>query len=195
MKKLLYLVVSIAVLGAIAYGISYTVSRYLVSKLDGTGGVSAPASSGLAVFDSAEFGLSFQYPEAKEPVIQNASKAGEEMLSVVLLPKGYVPPQGGEGPPAVAVSKYSNPKNLSIEEWVKTDARSNWQLAAQDGGLGSTSVGGNDALAYRHSGLYETSAVVAAHEGYIYLFTAQWMSAEDPIHAEFEALLRSVSFK
>jgi len=90
---------------------------------------------------------------------------------LVLLPKGYAPPQGGEAPPAISMSVFSNVEGLSLEQWIKGDNRSNFKLS-QDGVLASTTVGGEPALAYTHSGLYETDAVVVSRRGKLFLFEA-----------------------
>lgn len=193
MKKILFIVGLIAVLGLLAYGIAFGVSRYLVSKLDGTGNVETPAG-GMLTHRSSELDMSFHYPDKYEVTTQKSGSGAQAWEALVLLPKGYVPPQGGEGPPTITIARYPNTENLSLEEWVKTDSRSNWQLADQDGGLGSTRIDGEEAFAYRHSGLYETSAVAVLRGGYIYHFSAGWLSPEDPIHAEFSALLDSVQF-
>lgn len=153
-----------------------------------------PAQSALR-FESAEFGLSFLYPQTHQVKLHTEGTAEREWNVLTILPKGYVPPVAGEGPPVISVAKYPNPEGLSLEAWVKGDARSNWKLAAEDGGLGSMTVGGKQALAYRYSGLYETDAVAVAHNGNIYLFSVGWMTPEDTLRGDFDTLLQSVMFR
>ncbi len=123
------------------------------------------------------------------------ARNGADVWSVVtLLPRGYVPPEAGDGPPAISVQVIPNSKNLPLDQWVLQDPRSNWQLALQDGGLGSTTVGHEAGLAYQYSGLYNTSSVAVAHNGMVYLFTAEWNAPEDKIRTDFENLLNTVQF-
>lgn len=190
MQKAIAVVVAIVVvLGALWWGFS----SYLVSKLDGSGGITAPQSD-LTVFEDAHIGLRFVYPNTYVATTTHLGNAEREWHQVTLLPAGYVPPQGGEGPPAITVQDIPNPEDVGLEAWIKGDARSNWKLAADPGGLGSTRVGGEYAMAYKHSGLYETSAVAVAKNGKIYLFEAGWLTPQDQIRQDFDALLESVEF-
>ncbi len=154
---------------------------------------SAPVSESR-IFESTHLGLKFEYPSSYEATSTHMGNAERGWHAVVLLPAGYTPPQGGEGPPAITVQDIPNPEGLALEAWILGDARSNWKLAAQDGGLGSTTVGGEPALSYKHSGLYETSAVAVAHGDKIYLFEAGWLTPEDKIRTDFEKLLDTVQF-
>lgn len=175
-------------------GAWYLFSVYLVSKLDGSGGVQAP-QSGLTAFESAEFGLSFQYPNTYDVVIQEEGNAERSWQTLVLLPVGYVPPQGGEGPATITIQKFPNPEGLTLEQWVHGDARSNWKLTVDDRASRSTTVAGEPALWYHYSALYENDSVAVAYGDTMYLFTVAWLSPEDSIRKELDALLSSVSFR
>lgn len=188
-KPVAITLVIIALIGLAWYG----ASRYLVSRLDGTGGVHAPADRSQ-LFSSPAMGLAFSYGEAYEATTTEHGTDERMWHTVVLLPKGYKAPEGGEGPPAITVSDFPNPEHLSLEEWVLGDARSNWKLAAQDGGLGSTTVAATPGLMYLHSGLYETDAVAVARGDKVYLFEAGWQTPEDQIRKDFDTLLSTVTW-
>ena len=191
-SKVILVVVALIV---VSFGVAFMTSHYLVSKLDGTGGNKAPQEEqGQGELYSSEDGFSFFYPSDYELSSRTESAGGSQWDALVLLPKGYVPPQGGEGPPAITVSVFSNPEGLSLESWVKKDDRSNWKLAADPNGLQSITVGGEPALAYRHSGLYETEAVAVAHSGKIFLFEGGWLTPQDKIVADFQNLVRTIYF-
>lgn len=190
MKRAVLIALAIALVAGAGY---YAFSRYLVSRLDGTGGVRAP-QEGMQTYSSPELGLSFSYPKRYEPVLHNSSKAGEESYAVVLLPAGYVPPQGGEGPPAITVSAYANPKGLSLAQWLRNDARSNWQLIVDERASTSTVVGGEPAIWYHYSGLYEVDSAAVAHDGKIVVITGDWLEPGDQIRADFNDLLKTVQF-
>ncbi len=166
-------------------------STYLVSKLDGTGGVTAPQSD-LTAYESEHFGLSFQYRNVYVATTTHAGNGEREWHVLLLLPEGYVPPQGGEGPAAITVQDIPNPEGVSLEQWVKSDNRSNWKLDGTE--PQATTIGGKPALTYRHSGLFEFDAAAVAHNGKIYLFEAGWMAAEDKIRTDFAKLLSTVQF-
>lgn len=187
-SKVILVVVALIV---VAFGVAFMTSRYLVSKLDGTG-IQTPQER--RELYSSEDGVSFSYPDTYELSSRSEGNAERQWDVLVLLPKGYVPPYNGEGPPAISMSVFANPEGLSLDAWIKGDSRSNWKLAAQDGGLGSTTVGGEPALAYRYSGLYETSAVAVAHKGKIFLFEAGWIAPTDATKRDFEILLGTVQF-
>jgi predicted Zn-dependent protease len=191
MKKTLTVIVgALLVLG----GAWYLFSVYLVSKLDGSGGVQAP-QSGLTAFESAEFGLAFQYPNTYDTVIQEEGNAERSWQTLVLLPVGYVPPEGGEGPATITIQKFPNPEGLSLEQWVRGDARSNWKLIVDERASRDTTVAGEPALWYHYSALYENDSVAVAYGDTIYIFTVAWLSPEETIRKELNALLSTVSFR
>src|SRR3989344_4569950 len=143
---------------------------------------------------SSEEGVSFLYPDTYELSSRTEGNGERSWDVLVLLPKGYVPPQNGEGPPVIALSIFNNVEGYPLETWIKGDAKSNWKLAADPGGLGSMTVGGEPALAYKYSGLYETSAVAVAHGGKIFLFEAGWPAPPDRIVEGFQNLLNTGNF-
>ena len=173
----------------------YAFSRYLVSKLDGAGSINSPQAGGTQnlLQYSSENGVSFMYPDTYELSSRTEGGAEDRWDVLVLLPKGYVPPQGSEGPPAIVMSVFEHEAGTPLETWVKNDPRSNYQLSP-DGRLDAVRVGGQPAVAYRHSGLYETDAVAVAHQGTMFVFSAGWIGADDPIRADFQNLLSTVHF-
>ncbi len=155
---------------------------------------STPVATVEYISEAAE--ISFSYPVTYRVDSRIEGNAERNWPVIILMDKVAASniPQGGEGPPSIAIAAYPNPEGLGLEQWILSDARSNWKLAAQDGGLGSRTVGGEPALAYRHSGLYETDAVAVAKNGTVYLLSAGWLTAEDKIRADFEDLLKTVKF-
>lgn len=144
-------------------------------------------------YHSAQYGISFTYPDTYNMTEHDAG-TGERMThSVVLIDKGFQPMQDSEGPPAIAVTIFENPENLSLENWITTTSYSNYKLTT-DETLRATTVGGRPALAYTHSGLYETDAVVVMNNGRVYMFTAGWLTAGDQTRADLQTILSSVEF-
>jgi hypothetical protein len=186
-NKALFVVAVIALLA----GGYFLFSQYLVSRLDGTGGVSAPAGSDLEQYDSPALGVSFTYPFARYD-IQTPAEG-----TVVLVPEGYVPPQGGEGPPAITITSVAVDPSTDLESWIRTDKRSNFYLSADQklaGGPTHELVGGEPGFMYRYSGLYENMAIATKHSSKIYVFNVSWSDSQDLIRKDFTELISSVKF-
>jgi len=169
---------------------AYGASRYLVSRLDGTGGVHSPTQQ-LERY-SSEDGIMFEYPATYKLSSRTEGNTERQWDVLVLLPAGYEEVPYTEGPPALSMSVFQNVEALSLEAWVRGDARSNVKLS--DGAITPGSIGGEPALFYRHTGLYETDTAVVAHKGKIFLFEAGWLNQDDAIRSDFQNLLRTVQF-
>lgn len=187
MNKVFVIGAIILVLIVVAFGVAFGVSRYLVSKLDGQGTVN---NSNNLVQYSSEDGVSFMYPDTYELASQPGAPGDGDTL--VLLPKGTQIPEGGEGPPAITMTVIRNATS-SLEQWIRTDPRSNFHLSS-DKLLAQTTVGGVNAYQYTHSGLYESDAFAVANKGKIYIFAAGWLSANDQIRTDLQRLVSSVQF-
>jgi len=185
MKKVV-LAIAIVAVAALAY---WGFSVYLVSKLDGRG--TLPHSQNLQLY-SSEDGISFKYPSTYVLSSHTQGNAEYQWDELVLLPGGAVVPQGGEAPPGITMSVFDVPSLISVAQWVKGDARSNYKLSGS--ALASTTVGGEDALYYTHSGLYEADAVAVRHGTKIFLFEGQWSDAQSPLRQDFANLLDTVQF-
>ncbi len=144
-------------------------------------------------YHSAHYGVSFSYPDTYTMTEHDQGTAERMVHTVVLIDSAYANSGGMEGPPAIAVSVFENPENESLETWIRGNSYSNFKLAT-DETLTPTTVGGVPALAYTHSGLYETDAVVVMQNGRVYMFTAGWISADDQIRDDFKEVLNSVEF-
>jgi hypothetical protein len=156
---------------------------------------SAPGANPIQVYSSSELGISFEYPAADYHInLHTEGTAEREWHTLVLIPKDYAEaPGGGEGPPAIAISMFDNIEGLSLEQWVRGDARSNFKLS-NDQRLASTSIGGSPALKYSHSGLYETDAIAVSRGSKIYLLSVGWLTPQDLTRADFQDLYTSLQF-
>lgn len=189
MSTITRVILGIVVVCLVALGIAFAGARYLVGRLDGRG-PQVPAVE-LSRY-SSEDGLMFMYPSSYQLSSRTAAAGSSTRDMLVLLPPGTVAPKNGEQPPAISISVFYNvPENL--EQWVGSDPRSNFALQGSD--LASTTVGGEPALRYEHSGLYETDAVAVLHKGKIFLFEAQWLASHDAIRQDFQNILNTVHFE
>jgi hypothetical protein len=181
---------AIAALALIAGGY-LLFSRYLAGRLDGAGGVSAPQEHMLQY--SSEEGYSLAYPDTYELSSRTETGGGQVWDVLTLVPKGYVPPQDGEGPPAITVSSFSDAEGLPLEQFLQSEPKTNYGLSDQV--LAPVAVGGKPALAYTYGGLYENDAIAAAANGRVYVFAAGWMQAGDRIRGDFRNVIKSVQFR
>jgi hypothetical protein len=99
-----------------------------------------------------------------------------------------------DGPPAISIIQVPKASNETLEEWVKTNSISNFALSP-DQKLSSTTLGGQPAISYTHSGLYESQAIAAEHGGYAYLLSVGSLNPQDKIVGDFQNILRTVQFK
>lgn len=145
-------------------------------------------------YDNATFGLSFTYSGTYELQERNESRTGERLHhSITLVRKSDLPlPKNGEGPTTITIDIHqNNVDHQSTELWIRNDSRSNFKLG--DGELLQTTIGGQQALSYRWSGLYEGMTVAVARDTWIYAFSVTYMDINDPIVADFAALRNTVS--
>ncbi len=170
----------------------YLFSIYIVSKLDGSG-VVPPPSEGMQQY-SSEDGVTFMYPDSYRLTSENHTVGSFTWDSLVLIDKDYVPPTNGEGPTAISMSVFDNAEGLPLEQWIKNEPRSNYQLS-KDGTFTKGTIGGEPSLAYQYSGLYENDAVAVAHNGKIFVFSDSWSQTVDPIRHDFNTILSSVQFQ
>ena len=180
MKKILAL---IAVVLLVVFG-AYMVWRE-------TAHAPAPLTSGQEYTSES---ISFVYGDAYALTSRSDSFEGNPVTVLNITDKDVIIPDYSEGPVSMAVLAVKNPSETALEAWVKTKSISNFELS-MDKNLTATTVGGKPGLAYTYSGLYENDAVAVAHDGAVYLFFVSWIDAESPMRADFQTLLKSVTFK
>ena len=156
-----------------------------------------PEEPTQATFNSTELGLMFNYPSTYTLQTHEQGTA-ERMWTVLTLIDSEILEQAiengaSEGPPAIAIQVFDNVEEYTVEQWITGMSHSNFKLSP-DEVLSPTTVGGEQGLSYRHSGLYEHNATVVAHGGKIYLFSAGWLTPQDENIHDFEHLLETVSF-
>jgi hypothetical protein len=149
---------------------------------------------------SEKLGLEFEYP--KTYFIQEIEESTEERFRTTLVLAedteenrrvfaGEEP--GREGPPTITIGIFQNNlDNYQTENWIKNTSFSNHGLS--DGRLDEVFIGGERAIGYSATGLYENKNVVIARDNFIYMFTVFYLSPEDQIIKDFEDLLKTVKF-
>jgi hypothetical protein len=161
-------------------------------------GPTAPSSLQDTGYTFDALGITFLYP--KTYVFESYPQEDEEgpwqdFVLVAEADKISADQNGAsEGPVSIGVSVFPNPDQKKLEEWVRTSKHSNFDISA-DGQLSPSSIGGQPALAYRYSGLYETDAVAVSWQDQIFILSVGWITADDSIRSDFENLLKTVTFK
>jgi len=149
-------------------------------------------------FDSEELGFSFTYPLNYTLQTHEQGTPEREWTVLTLIDSAILQSAiengASEGPPAIALQVFNNPENYSVEQWITSMSYSNYKLAT-DPTLRPVVVDGEAGFAYRHSGLFETNAIVVEHEGHIYMFSVDWMTAEDQNIKDFTGIVESIRFK
>ena len=151
----------------------------------------------FTTYSSEERGLMFDYPA--NYTLETHEQGNEERTwtQLVLIDSELLQQaieQGhSEGPPAIAIQVFDNIEEYTVEEWIKGISYSNYKLAF-DETLTQVMVGGEEGLAYRYSGLYETNATVVAHDSRMYLLSVDWLTPQDANIHDFDRILESVIF-
>jgi predicted Zn-dependent protease len=153
----------------------------------------AGGPTGPDAYASRAAGVGFEYPQGY--VLQEHVEEQEDQTwhIVLLTDEDDDPaPPGGEGPPSITMIAFDNPQGLSAEAWVKSSAFSNFNLSDEQ--IASSTIGGEPAVTYHYSGLYENDAAVITTEEKIYFFNVGWLAADDQIREDFRFLLDHVVF-
>ncbi len=144
-------------------------------------------------YRSEEYGFTFEYPDNYVVEVKDIDTVYRKHQSFILMPKGYIPPQGGEGPTTINIDVYQN--NLdkqSVEAWIKGSAPSNYKLGS--GLITSLNVNGKEALSYDWDGLYRGHTTVFEHNQNIIAVSVTYLDISDRIRSDYENLLNSFRF-
>jgi len=152
-------------------------------------------------YDSAEFGIAFDYPNTYFLEKKNTGSPQRERTTIIITEdteenrelregRSGIP---REGPVAITVDIFQNVENLDAEEWVLGMSDSNFKLSNDE--LVSFTLADKEALSYRWSGLYEGNSVVFVHNGRIIMMSVTFFSPSDEIVRVFESILESIRFR
>jgi len=172
-KNYMYAAGAVLVVAAVAVGL-YAYGEFSVPKLS---------------YQSAEYGISFSYPDTYALNEQHV----EGRHTIVLADKEALAaaPENGEGPTAITFDIIMNPDNLAPSQWVKDNPLSNYQLSP-DGTLASSTRDGTEAVAYVWDGLYRGESYVFDHGEDIVMASVTMFELTDQIKKDFEGILRTL---
>lgn len=144
-------------------------------------------------YQSEGAGVSFKYSDSYELQERNLTINNEMVRVITLLQKGVVIPEGGEGGTAITVAIFEEKEPISLTDWVHS--MTNTFPVPTDGfNYQEIEIGGEKALAYTSTGLYESDNIAVSKNGKVYVFSASWLTREDQILKDYSKLMTSVSF-
>ncbi len=149
----------------------------------------------LKTYGSESGNLTFNYPAYY--VLEEREAAGGERgeQHLTLIKESELNSGASEGPTSINIDIYQNDLDqLTTEQWIKNDARSNFKLSP-DGKLSSTTLSRREALTYTWDGLYRGQTLALTTTKYVYAFSVTTLTATDQIKSDFETLLKTVDIK
>lgn len=139
----------------------------------------------------SDFGIAFSYP--KSYVLTEREENGRYSIALIEHSALENTPEAGEGPTAITVELFENSGGESAEAWVRSATSSNFHLSNQN--LAAKTVAGASAVAYAWDGLYRGESVVFAHRGRIIMLSVTYLTEEDQIRGDFDAVINSIKLQ
>lgn len=155
---------------------------------------------GPQMYGSPEIGLAFTYPKNYFIPFETLG-VGERSQRTILLAEDTLanraffqrPPVGTEAPPVITITAFQNDIDAyTASRFIAEAPEANGALAV--GAQAPVTVGGEEGVRYRSTGLYENEHVVIARPAHVFLFTVAFNENDSSIRAVFDQVLRSVVF-
>jgi len=146
---------------------------------------------------NSAYGIAFEYPDTYTLLEEDTGTGERYRYTIVLVDKELHAnlPQNGEGPPSITLEFFQNNLDqISIEDWVRGTAFSNFKLSL-DGVLKPATVGNAPALSYAWDGLYPAESTVFAHKSNIIMASVTFLTPEDHIRDDFKNILSTVELR
>ncbi|MDB5238169.1 MAG: hypothetical protein JWM46_439 [Candidatus Kaiserbacteria bacterium] len=152
-------------------------------------------------YTSSTYGITFNYPSnytlSQKDVKTDASNKVSAHHAITLVSNSAKAVNNGEGPTAITIDIYPNPKKLLVQDWIKNTDASNYKLAVdpkmQDALVGN--MGGTNAYAYTWSGLYNGNSFVFTHKNNIVMASVTYLTTKDVILNDFIQIMSTLRLK
>ena len=175
-------------------GIAALIILTVVAALYSAPGGAQPSGGNALVPYMGSADLSFSYPRTYTLTERSDSFEGNPIRVLTFIDSSISVPDMSDGPEAISIIEVPNPQNLPLEQWVKEKSISNFSLSP-DQKLSPSTLGGAPAVSYTHSGLYESKALAAEHNGTIYLVSVGSVNPGDAIYRDFQNIVNTLHFK
>jgi hypothetical protein len=193
-----FILIAAAVLVALVVGyISYMVHRAEPASTEMTQTTDNTPVTAL-LYTSDTYGIAFNYPSSyaltqKDVRADTANKIVAHH-NITLTNTSAQTPNNGEGPTAITLDIYPNPKNGLIQDWIKNTDASNYKLAV-DSNMQNAMIGGTAAYAYTWSGLYYGNNFVFSHKNYIIMASVTYLTTGDAILNDFTQIMSTLKLR
>ncbi len=158
--------------------------------------INAPS---LKFYQSDAFKISFSYPDRlylQERI--GTGRPGERLVLVLVedtpgnrdLIEGRSP-LATEEPPSITIDVFQNTKGLTADEWAKEDA--NWAMGSRE--LRPVVVGDVSGISFFWDGLYSGKTAIVTQDRLVYALSVTWITPDDLLIKDFDALLDSIKFE
>jgi hypothetical protein len=97
-----------------------------------------------------------------------------------------------EGPQAITLHAYENPRGLSLDAWMAEFAGT-INYRSELGEARNTLVAARDARVFRGDGLYPSETVVFEHRSFVIVITGTFNAPEDRIYKDFLDMVGSLA--
>ncbi len=196
LKKALYVVVTAAVLLAIALLLSN-----LWSHPSGNGSLYTQGDQIWRTLSNTEYDFQFSYPiepKGYEAVaLTGAKKPSEVVYEMALYEKqtyrslSATDTLGSELPPAITLRIFDAGTSTSALDWVLHSKNSNYVSAVP---LATSRINNLAAITYEEDGLYRAQSVAVRYEGRMYVLSAQFITRDDAMVLDFKPILQTFKF-
>jgi hypothetical protein len=149
-------------------------------------------------YENDDYGIAFSFPEKYVLEEREVGTPQEQHHTITLITKADKEEMSKststprEGPMAITIDIYSNPRNTSLEQWLSESPDSGMDRII--GGFSTTTIGGLPAVAYQSDGLYTANNIVMMHGTKIVKISMTFLRAEDEIWKDFPVVLQSLRF-
>lgn len=161
-----------------------------------TSSVEEPSATAYA---NAAYGIAFVYPNTLYLKESFAGIGDDARLEVTLVEdtlenrnavngNAAVP---REAPAGIMIEAYKTGGDLAPAD--AAALTSTWNVAT--GSTTPIEIAGEEGIEYPWSGLYEGKTAIVVRGGYVYAFSVSWLTPDDTIIADFDSLMRTVSFE
>jgi|GEM_PF-1074562 len=163
----------------------------------------SPASQNtpsLQTYTSETLGISFHYPDTYFLETRELGDEHRGHFAIVLTEdteENARVREGNaierEGPVSISIELYQNLDQQNVLDWIKEDPVSNFSLS--DGTYATTTIGGRQAFRYHWTGLYEADSIIFKHKDSIGVATVTFTTPTDRIRADFDKIMKTISFQ
>ncbi len=157
------------------------------------------ADAALRTYRNRDVGISFSYDPLYYLFEREAGTPERPQTAVALLEDTEenramidgTTTESREGPTAITVDIYENTGGLSPLAWAEQDT--NWNIGTKK--TEPAAVGGESGVSFLWDGLYQGKSIIIVKGPKVYVFSVTWLTPEDRIRVDFDALLASVRFE